>query len=84
MVSMSGTSTAVSVADEKPKITGAAGGVAGDKMDKMGKKRTADDAGLDDGTGDAEKVGDGREWVLKKVEEMEKAFKVSNETVGRV
>ncbi|KAJ9105345.1 hypothetical protein QFC21_001714 [Naganishia friedmannii] len=72
---MSGTSIAVSV-DEKSRLAEGAVG-AGSMMDKMGKKRTATEAGLDRGAGagDADAVGEGREWVLKKVEEMERAFK---------
>jgi hypothetical protein len=79
MVSMSGTSTAVSVAaDEQTKIVGEARAVPGAMMvDKMGKKRTAREAGLDDGATEGVKAGEGREWVLSKVEEMERAFKVS-------
>ena len=79
MVSMSGTSTAVSIAaDEQTKIVGEARAVPGAMMvDKKGKKRTAREAGLDDGATGGVKAGEGREWVLSKVEEMERAFKVS-------
>ncbi|KAJ9120868.1 hypothetical protein QFC22_002803 [Naganishia vaughanmartiniae] len=72
---MSGTSTAVSVTVdvEKSRIAGGAG--VGALMDKTGKKRTSGEAELDAVGGEGEQVVHGRDWLLQKVEEMERAFK---------